>query len=228
MTKISEIVALEQRMRDSHNQFNQFFAGFSQIDELQNQVERIQQYYTTKFNNCSASSSNAQKIVSEYENLVNNIAKVRSGEINADVANSYIDDLSISRKSAISLHNIAKACEIAFWISLAVVEIAAITLLAIPLFVIDPFTSIVATTGMFFVYCATLDALFDAFKHFTSFKAVNDEKHLEKDVVSFFAGQRPNANLAAAVRDEAANELAVDEPPAYPQLSSDVQYPSLY
>lgn len=195
MTKVSEILELANRINQCQSKFEGLFAGFDGVDKQLEQVQQIHNYFLQ--------STATPQLVTEYENLVNQMEKVRTGTIRAEQAIQYINNLRFSRKMSVILNNIAKTCEALFWTTLSIVEVSAEIALAI-LCILDPEISLMIIK--YLVPNGSVKQMLRTFNEFMGFKPINNEHHLETDIISFFATQAQSTQVA----DSDQNGMSID------------------
>lgn len=109
-------ITLEVRLVNCRDKLLQLYTVHEHAPSLLQQLKDVDAYYNSSFNK---STYFPKTIVESYELFVDNLLKVKNGQLSADEALQKIQDILFERKLGIVFYNIAKVLEMAFW-SLAI------------------------------------------------------------------------------------------------------------
>lgn len=176
---------LELRLSACDKKLAALFAEKELGEKIKQQIKAVQNYYNLSYTK-AVSAKTVEAIASSYESFIDNLTKVKNGEMSRQDAEDALLKTSESRKINVIYKNLAKACEFLFWSATTFSLYAGIFGLALPVLIIQPVLG--AAVGITIIG-AMLAAGYKALSCLTEFTSVrrHDKEYTnEMSLVSFF------------------------------------------
>ncbi|MBI2786273.1 MAG: hypothetical protein HYX60_08230 [Legionella longbeachae] len=176
---------LEERLKVCDLKLHALFTD-NEINELIRQkIKAIETYYNLSYTKATTAKT-IDAIAKSYELFIEQLEKVKKGELSSELALKQIENSIQSRKMNTVFYNLAKACELIFWKATTFSLYTGILGIALPLLIVQPLLGVaVAIT----IGGAMLAAAYKGLKCFSEFKSLNRhsaEYTNEASLVSFF------------------------------------------
>ncbi|WP_454781950.1 DUF5638 domain-containing protein [Legionella sp. WA2022007384] len=175
----------EKRLRACDKKLHALFANAEIDEKIQSQIKAVKKYYNLSYTKAT-SAKKVEEIVASYGLFVDQLTKVKSGELNPKAALEHIGSACESRKIGVLFHNLAKACELMFYAATAFSLYAGIFGIALPVLIVQPVLGV--AVGITIVG-AMLGAIHKAGNCLTEFRSLSrhdTEYTNEISLVSFF------------------------------------------
>lgn len=200
---------LNARLQECDARISKLVPQGNRTNEVEGQLKLFKKHYRQSFQN-SKSNKNASSILSSYEEAILRLERVKCGELSAEKAVKLIDSETCSRKLAIVYHNIAKVCELLFWLMATTTCFSALIDIGIPLIFTQPLIGCAVSISMIAMMKTLFGKATNCLSQFKSFDRYNDEAAREKNLASFF-------QPAPAVSSD--QEIEPINGPLYPDLA---------
>lgn len=156
------------------------------VRELNANIFKLNEYYRNQF----VSTDDYKKkhlSVREHAYIVGLTQRVNEGKMTSELALQEVDKMSSNRKTDVLLSNIFKAFELLFWIAAAVTSYAFCIGFGIPVMFFNPLAGILITAGTAILMLEAASTAFECIEEFQSSNSIEEERVVERDVISFFA-----------------------------------------
>lgn len=164
-----------------------------------NDLNKIHHYYCQQF---LINQSKKFNTVRDYRSLVHTLQQVKEGSISFEQGLKAVHKLSFQRKIELSVTNLLKACELAFWMMAAITSYTLCLGLAVPLIFLNPPLGVALTLGASSMMLAATLKGADCVRDFQSFNHINKQEALEHNALSFFNSSQPKPNGPTERREE--------------------------
>ena len=190
----------EKRLRAYDEKLHALFANAEIDQKIQSQIKAVKKYYNLSYTKAT-SAKKVEEIVSSYGLFVDQLTKVKSGELNPKAASEQIGSACESRKIGVLFHNLAKACELMFYAATAFSLYAGIFGIALPVLIVQPVLGV--AVGITIVG-AMLGAIHKAGTCLTEFRSLSrhdTEYTNEISLVSFFKPVNKEKEILNSIED---------------------------
>lgn len=154
-------------------------------------LKKIQKVYRYAFNE-APNESTGSKVIKEYSDLIEQIKKVKCGNLTATQAIEEISNSAENKRINIIIENVLTACELLFWTASAAVFYIGCVTVGIPMILCE----LIIGSAIFIGCAAFLSASFvsaiECFEQFKSFDHINKEERRELNLISFFSSAQTN------------------------------------
>ncbi|PWY55160.1 hypothetical protein DGG96_13345 [Legionella qingyii] len=192
---------LELRLSACDSKLHALFAKAQIGEKLQQQVNAVQDYYNLSYTKATTAKK-VEEIAASYELFIDQLSKLKKGELTPKAASERIASACESRKIGVLFHNLAKACELMFYAATAFSLYAGIFGIALPVLIVQPVLGV--AVGITIVG-AMLSAIYKAGTCLTEFRSLSrhDAEYTnELSLVSFFKPKHQEKENVDRIEDE--------------------------
>lgn len=197
---------------DSHHERLQALAS-EESASLSEPIRKIRQYYEHSLRTARPNQSDA--IIREYETFVNDLERVKTGQITAEEAIKKVNLANKSRTIAIVFHNLAKVVELLFWALVASTCVTATIAVGLPLIITDVFIGLVVAISTFAMLIRSIKNIADCFEQFKSTDRHVAARDCKNELISFFT---PTANIKPSTEQPEAPPMEEQQEAAIPTM----------
>lgn len=176
---------LEKRLSDCDNKLTELFKGQEENLLIQQHLAKVKKYYNLSYEKAEQDKT-IETLVKSYEFYVQQLSEVKDGTITRDTMLESINYANDSRKLAVIYADLAKACELMFWVATGVTLYASIYLFALPMLLIQPVLGIATSITIGMLLIKTAANAIQCLSEFRSFGRHNEEYVSERTLLSFF------------------------------------------
>lgn len=203
---------LEQRLSICDEKLSNLFTDKELDEQFKQKINAVKAYYNRSYAKAMTTKT-VEAIAASYELFVEQLNKVKKGELLPKDALEQIESIIQSRKINVIFYNLAKACELIFWKATTFSLYAGIFGVALPVLIVQPVLGIAVGITM---VGALLAAAYKSLKCYAEFKSLsrhNTEYTHEASLVSFF---NPAPQEKSSLNNE---EDTLDLSQLYPNVS---------
>ncbi|HHF7375314.1 DUF5638 domain-containing protein [Legionella bozemanae] len=198
-------ITLEVRLVNCRDKLLRLYTMHEHAPSLLQQLKDIDAYYNSSFNK---STYLPKTIVESYELFVDNLLKVKNGQLSADEALQKIQDILFERKLGIVFYNIAKVLEMAFWSLAITIFFLCATTVTVP----NPILGFGLTIVSAALMIKSISNLFQCIDDLKSCTRLNEEDERERSLVLFFKPPvSPINEVSAAIAGQSSTTEYVSE-----------------
>jgi hypothetical protein len=191
----------EQRLRTCDKKLSDLFKDQKNTLQFAQKIKAVRDYYNLSYTKATKSKT-VEKITTSYAFFVDQLSKVKSGELDCDDAIKNIEHSSEFIKINAVFYNLAKACELIFWTATTLTLWAGIWGIALPLLVIQPTLGVAVGITIVGASLAAANKSISCLSEFKSFRRHDTEYTDEVSLVSFFKPAHQKQEDIAPIADE--------------------------
>lgn len=216
------LAKLDRRLEDCNNDLASLFPLSD--SNIQSQLKAVKNYYEKSCND-AINRVEMESIIKNYELFISNLTKIKeyteSYKLSQDPdeiesfqeryeAINILKNINLQHKTNVIFANLAKACELIFWISASLTLFASIFAIALPVLIVQPaFGLVISITTAGFIFKA-MQNLINCLSEFKSFRPHDNEYDREVQLVSFFQPKKKKE-----VSPEEGSEIAPEPEPGF-------------
>lgn len=216
------LAKLDRRLEDCNVNLDSLFPLSD--SNIQSQLEAVKNYYEQSCKDAT-SGEEMERIIKNYELFISHLTKIKKYTESYNLSQdpdkkesfderyetiNILRTINLEHKGNVICANLAKACELIFWISASLTLFASIFAIALPVLIVQPaFGLVISITTAGFIFKA-MQNLINCLSEFKSFRPHDNEYDREVQLITFFQPKQQKV-----LSPEEGSEIASEAEPGF-------------